>query len=227
MILTLYDKIERFSDVYSFYFKPQNPVIWQAGQFMSFTLPHENTDDRGISRYFSIASAPHEEIIMVTTKFFGDKSSSFKKALLKLQKGVTVTAFPPQGEFVINDFTKSYVLIAGGIGITPFRSILLDLNYNKKLNDMEVYLLYGNRNNEIVFKDNFDILANENHKFKVRYIINPEVCNVELVKVAIPFFKQRIYYISGPIGMVKSVEEGLVTEEIPESQLKQDYFPGY
>ncbi|MBM3713032.1 MAG: FAD-dependent oxidoreductase [Actinobacteria bacterium] len=227
MILTLEDKIERFADVYSFFFKSGNPLAWQAGQFMYFTIEHENPDDRGVSRYFSLSSAPHEEIIMITTRFFGESSSTFKKALLKLQKGAEITASQPQGEFVINNLDESYVLIAGGIGITPFRSILLDLDYRKKLNDIEVYLLYSNRTDKIVFKENFDILANKNHKFKVRYIISPEVCNVDLIKTVVPNFSQINYYISGPIGMVLSVEDGLILEKLPESRLRLDYFPGY
>lgn len=227
MILTLINRVELFSGVYSFYFKPQNSLTWQAGQFMRFTINHDNPDDRGISRYFSISSAPHEKIIMITTRFFVEKSSTFKKALMKLQKGSKITAFAPQGEFVINNFNESYVLVAGGIGATPFRSILLDLNFRKKLNDMEIYLLYSNSSSEIVFKDDFDMCANENRKFKVRYIIKPEVCNIDLIKVAISDFRKRNYYISGPPGMVKSIEEELILEEIPKSQLKQDYFPGY
>ena len=152
MNLILINKVSRSSDVISFYFKPQSPITWEAGQFMYFTLSHSNPDDRGISRYFTISSAPYEENIMITTRFVSEGSSSFKNALLNMEIGQNISALPPKGEFVIGDLLKSYVLIAGGIGITPFRSILLDLNYRKKLQSTGIYLLYSNRNNEIIFK---------------------------------------------------------------------------
>ena len=147
MILTLTDKIQRSSDCFSFLFKPEKPVTWKAGQFMQFTIQHENPDDRGISRFFSISSAPYEENIMITTRISAEKSSTFKKALTGLEKNGIISAMPPQGEFTVEDFSKSIVFIAGGIGITPVRSILLDLDYKMDLPGIPVYLLYSNRNN--------------------------------------------------------------------------------
>ena len=227
MNLILINKVSRSSDVISFYFKPQSPITWEAGQFMYFTLTHSNPDNRGVSRYFTISSAPYEENIMITTRFASEGSSSFKNALINLEIGQNVSALPPGGEFVIGDLSKSYVLIAGGIGITPFRSILLDLNYRKKLQSIEIYLLYSNRNNEIVFKDEFDSLAKENLSFKLRYIISPEICNADLIRSMITDYKEKIYYISGPVNMVKAIEDILTSIGLTEDKIKQDYFPGY
>ncbi len=227
MILKLIDIIQRTPECFSFCFKPQEEITWQAGQFMQFSLPHDNPDDRGIMRFFSICSAPYEKMIMITTRYAGESSSTFKKALLSMEKGQNISAFSPQGEFIVNDLSKSYVLIAGGIGITPFRSILLDLDHGKKLNGLQVFLLYSNRDDIVVFKDEFDIIANNNPTFKVRYIIHPEMCNLDLIKVAVPFYRERIYYISGPPGMVKSIEDSLVSDGFTEEQIKLDYFPGY
>jgi ferredoxin-NADP reductase len=227
MNLILINKISRSSDVSSFYFKPQSPITWEAGQFMYFTLPHSNPDDRGISRYFTISSAPYEENIMITTRFVSEGSSSFKNALLNMEIGQNISALPPKGEFVIGDLLKSYVLIAGGIGITPFRSIILDLNYRKKLQSTGIYLLYSNRNNEVVFKDEFDSLAEKNSSFKLRYIINPERCNTDLIKNTIADYAEKIYYISGPVKMVKAIEDMLASIGLTEDKVKQDYFPGY
>ncbi len=227
MILTLLEKIQRTSDCYSFLFKPQATLTWKAGQFMQFSLPHENPDDRGINRFFTICSAPHEKVVMITTRYAGENSSTFKKGLLTIEKGVQITALVPQGEFTIEDVSKSYVLLAGGIGITPFRSILLDLEHKQDLNKTSVVLLYSNRSGEIVFKDEFDLLANNNPSFKVRYIIHPEMCDLNLIKVAVPHYDQKTFYISGPPAMVKAMEEGLRSDGLLEEQLKLDYFPGY
>lgn len=227
MILTLFNKVPRTADVTSFYFKPQIPVKWEAGQYMHFTLPHDNPDDRGTSRFFTISSAPFEENIMLTTRFTGDTSSTFKNALLKMEIGQNISALMPQGEFVIKDFAKNYVFIAGGIGITPFRSILLDLDFNKKLSNMEIFLIYSNRSNDIVFKEEFDSLGLKNPILKVRYVISPEICNIELIKNTISDFQGKIYYISGPINMVKSIEDALSKAGIEDDRIKKDYFPGY
>ena len=194
---------------------------------MNFTLPHDNPDDRGISRFFTIASAPYESRIMFTTRIAREQSSTFKKALMDMEKGRDISALPPQGEFIIEDYSKSYVFFAGGIGITPFRSILVELDYIKKIKEMEIFLLYSNRNNDIVFKGELDLLANQYKSFKVRYIISPEVCNIEMLRIAIPFYKDKTYYISGPPGMVKSIGDSLAADNIPDSQLKRDFFPGY
>lgn len=227
MILTFTERIQNTSDCFSFYFKPESPFTWKAGQHATFIIPHEEPDDRGINRFFTIASAPHEEFVMVTTRYAQEKSSTFKKAMMQLEKGQTITAIGPDGDFIIEDFSKSYALIAGGIGITPFRSILLDLEYKKKINDIEIFLLYSNKNSEVVFKDDFDMLAGSFNKFKVRYVISPEICSANLIMIAVPFFKERTFYISGPAGMVQSIEDGLFAEGIIEDQLKRDYFPGY
>ena len=227
MKLTLTDIIERTPDCSSFCFSPPDPMTWKAGQYIQYSLPHENPDDRGIMRFFTISSAPHEKIVMITTRFAGEKSSTFKKALFNMKKGENISALPPQGKFIVDDFSRSYVFVAGGIGITPFRSILLDLDKKKKLKDLQIFLLYASSDEIIVFKDEFDILANNNPSFKVRYIIYPEMVNLDLIKVAIPLYAERTYYISGPPGMVKAVEDSLLDEETPEDQVKLDYFPGY
>lgn len=227
MILTLFNKVSRTADITSFYFKPQVPVKWEAGQFMRFTLTHDNPDDRGTSRFFTIASAPFEKNIMITTKFTGDTSSTFKKALIKMEIGQNISALLPQGEFTLKDFTKSYAFIAGGIGITPFRSILLDLDFNKQLGNMDIFLFYSNRSSDIVFKEELDSLVFRNPLLKIRYVISPEICNIELIKNTVPDFQGKFYYISGPINMVRSIEGDLSKAGIEGSRVKKDYFPGY
>ena len=146
---------------------------------------------------------------------------------MSLKKRQDITALPPQGEFIIEEYSKSYVFIAGGIGITPFRSILVELDHIEKLKEMEIILLYSNRNNDIVFKDELDLLAIRNTTFKVRYIISPEVCNIEMLKAVIPGYRDKTYYISGPPGMVASIGESLAAENIDDSQINRDFFPGY
>jgi ferredoxin-NADP reductase len=72
------------NDTFSFIFAPEQPLQWKAGQLVRYLLDHPNPDDRGVERFFSIASAPHEKHVMLTTRF-APKSSSFKKALKNLR----------------------------------------------------------------------------------------------------------------------------------------------
>jgi ferredoxin-NADP reductase len=130
------------NDTFSFIFAPEQPLQWKAGQLLRHELNHPNPDDRGVERFFSIASAPHEKHVMLTTRF-ASKSSSFKKALKNLRRGDAIEAHDLEGDFVVDDSRKTFVFIAGGIGITPFRAILLDLDYNRK--PLNVQLLYANR----------------------------------------------------------------------------------
>jgi glycine betaine catabolism B len=227
MVLNFIQKIQNTADCFSFFFDSPDKVIFKAGQHMHFTLPHDNPDDRGISRYFTISSAPHEGHIMITTRIAREHSSTFKNALMRMGKGQEITVKQPQGKFIINDYSGSYVFFAGGIGITPFRSILVDLDYIKKIKEMEVFLLYTNRSSDIVFKDELDLLSTRNSSLIVRYIISPEVCNIEMLKAVIPKYRDKTYYISGPPGMVKSIGDSLTAENIGDSRINRDFFPGY
>jgi len=119
------------------------PLKWQAGQFLHYSLPHPAADDRGITRYFTIASAPFEGHVMLTTRSAAERSSSFKRALRQLPVGAAVDVGEPDGDFVVGDPGDEHVLIAGGIGVTPFRAILLDLDHREL--PINATLLYANR----------------------------------------------------------------------------------
>lgn len=140
-----------------FYFWAGRPLRWKAGQYLHYILNHPNPDDRGVERYFSIASAPHEKNVMLTTRF-APKGSSFKKTLKKLKPGDVIEAREKGGDFILDHRKKMFVFIAGGIGITPFRAILLDLDRNRK--PLNVQLLYTNRNNDFPYRKELETLKN-------------------------------------------------------------------
>jgi len=95
-----------------------------------YTFPNDNPDNRGVTRYFTISSTPFEDFIMITTRI-SRPSSSFKESLTEMKIGGRITASGPDGDFTIDDLGKNYIFIAGGIGITPFRSILLQMDFEK------------------------------------------------------------------------------------------------
>lgn len=129
MLLTLVEKIKEAEGVISFVFKPEMPFSWKPGQFLHYTLPHRKSDERGFERFFTIASAPYEQVVYITTRLAKEKGSSFKKALSSLKPGETIEAVGPDGNFVVDDPTEELIFIAGGIGVTPFRAILLDFEH--------------------------------------------------------------------------------------------------
>ncbi len=113
------------NDVITFLFEPEKPLDWAPGQFIQYLLPHPNMDERNDDRFFTIAAAPFEEHLQVTTRL-SPRPSSFKTALVKLPVGAQVDVGEPEGEFVIADPHRDYIFVAGGIGIAPFRSILAE-----------------------------------------------------------------------------------------------------
>jgi len=225
MKVTLIEKIRETQDIYSFIFKPEKQVTWEAGQHIFLKIPHPNPDNRGIIRHFTISSAPFEKNISITSRFDIEKGSSFKKALLKLKTGSAVEAFNLRGNFTIKDLKAKYVFIAGGIGITPYRSILLDLINKDRSPD--IVLLYCCKAEGIIFKDILDEMEDKYKWLKIHYIIEPKLISGEIIKNKVPDFKERIFYISGPLIMVKIVEEILSKLNIGKSSILKDYFPGY
>src|SRR5438105_1443140 len=171
MKLTLAEMRPEASDVTSFLFEPEGDLEWQAGQYLRYTLPHPDEDERGVQRYFTASSAPHERHVRVTTRRAAERGSTFKRALFALEPGTTVEADAPAGSFTIDEPEGEYVLIAGGIGITPFRSILADLAHRGKRLDGK--LIYASRNDEIVFRDELDELARA-VGLAIRYLVTPE-----------------------------------------------------
>lgn len=223
--LKLVEKKDEAPNTVSFLFKSETPLDWQAGQFLRYRIEDPNPDERRIDRFFTIASAPSEGHLQLTTKFVPGDGSTFKKDLQDMQIGAFIEATPPSGDFVIGDPSKNYVFIAGGIGITPYRAILKDLDF-KNL-PINVTLLYANKIPEVAFKLELEELATKHTSFKIHYVIDPEKIDEEYIKKMIPDVLEPTYYVSGPEPMVEAIEKMLYQMGVPESQVIRDYFPGY
>lgn len=227
MKLTLISRKEETRDVASFIFRPDADLSWEAGQFLHYTLPHPDADDRKTERYFTIGSASHEGHVMITTRFAGDdKSSTFKKALFKMNIGDSIDADGLEGDFIFLEPEKTHVFIAGGIGITPFRAILNDIDH--KSLPLNVTLLYANKEKDnVVFKDELEALAARHANFKIHYFFDPERIDEAAIKKIVPDLAKPLFYVSGPEIMVEAFEKSLPPMGIPEENTKRDYFPGY
>ena len=145
MIATLHHVVDETPVIRTFFFKSERPLRYVAGQFIELTLPHADPDDRGTRRWFTLSSAPSHELISITTKH-AEKPSTFKQKLWSLEPGDTVDISEPMGDFVLpKDSTQPLVWIAGGLGITPFHSIVQWLQDTKKLHNGQLCLTKGGR----------------------------------------------------------------------------------
>jgi ferredoxin-NADP reductase len=224
MKFTLIATKQEANDTFSFIFAPEQPLQWKAGQLLHYVLNHPNPDERGVERFFSIASAPHEKHVMVTTRF-ASRSSSFKKALKNLKTGDAIEAHDLEGDFVVDDAEKTFVFIAGGIGITPFRAILLDLDHNKK--PLNVQLLYANRDNDFPYRKELEALRKRHPEFRIDYVVSPNRIDEKSIPQLVPDIEEPMLYVSGPEPMVESMDEILKKIGVPEERIKNDFFPGY
>lgn len=225
MKLKLIKKRNETKDIITFIFEPEKKFKWKAGQYLILSATHKNPDNRGKMRFFTISSAPFESNPSITTRMDKIESSSFKKALAGLKIGSVISAKGPDGDFVIeNVMNKKYIFIAKGVGITPFISILKQLNYDKK--EINALLLYINRD-EIAFEDELKKILKNQPKLK---LLNLKTLN-DVKKYVIKNLKNDIskydFYVSGASIMVIETESLLNNLGIKKDKQKFDYFSGY
>lgn len=213
------------TDVVSFIFEPEQSVSWRPGQYFHYQSHHPNADDRGTERWFTDSAAPSEGHVMISTRINKEHGSSFKMALQKLQPGDEIEADGPEGDFTVEDFSRNYIFVAGGIGITPFRSILVEAA--KQGQPIHATLVYANRDNNIPFSDELEKIAERNQNLKIDYIIQPRRIDRDLLKQYIESVENPFVYVSGPEPMVKSFAEDLAALGLAKENIKTDDFPGY
>jgi ferredoxin-NADP reductase len=224
MRLTLVETRRETADTKSFFFTGDAKLAWKAGQYIHYKLPHEHPDDRGIERWFSIASAPFEGRVMLTCRF-APKGSSFKKALNALPTGSQIDADPPEGDFVVDAVSKPLIFIAGGIGITPFRAILLDLE--RRGQPLNIQLLYANRDEDVAFRAELESLARRRPEFKINYFVGERRLDGNGIREVARDLSAHRFYVSGPEPMVETFDRTLKQLGVRDGDVVNDFFPGY
>jgi ferredoxin-NADP reductase len=219
MKLIFRDKKNETSNIWSFFFEPVNKVEWIAGQSIRLEMkkPTWGIDERR----FTIASAPHEKHVRITTRV---SDSSFKQALVKLRKGNEIDGHAIEGDFVWGRSTKHRLLLAAGIGINPYRSMLADRIHRKK--PINSTLLYGTRDNPILYKTELNLWQKLDPTLSVYYLTDKRLA-VDSHSTLAPLWHDSIVYISGPSPMVDQVAKDLVQMGLPETSLRLDWFTGY
>jgi ferredoxin-NADP reductase len=216
--------------------KPRE-FTFKLGQFIEISLlnPSES-DSEGNSRVFSIASAPQEDFLLVATRL---RDSAFKRALSHASLGAEVKIDGPLGDLRLhNDSSRAAVILCGGIGITPFRSILLNAA-NKRL-PHNIFLFYSNRRPEDApFLEELQSLERKNPNFKLI------ACMTEMEKSSRSWAGERgritsqtlakylagsssaIYYITGPPTFVKGMHTMLTDTGVDDDNIRIEEFGGY
>ena len=223
---------------------------FSAGEYMEWDLEHVKPDTRGMRRYFTISSSPNETEIAFATKFPPNDESSFKKALKEMKIGDIIYATQLGGDFLLpKNKNKNIIMIAGGIGITPFVSQLRDLLKQKqKIKDnLSIALFYCVRSaKDIVYTDLLKQSIDE-LGLKVIYVVSEITPDPSLgkegVKTANEFYEtgyitgdiinkytqnlHNEYYISGPNMMVELTKKILLEAKNKAKNIHTDYFPGF
>lgn len=212
-LIRSYDEV---GNIRTFVFET-NGESWQAGQYQTWELDMVEGDDKAKRRFFTIAAAPSEGEFHISTRV---SDSAFKQALNAMQPGETIEARNIEGDFTL-DTDEPVVLVAGGIGVTPYRSILLErAAVGKSLN---AHLLYFGRDENFAFRGEFDQLVESHPELKIDYIVGESI-TADAILAHAPEASKYLTYLSGPEAMVDAVGDELQSRGVT---LKQDWFPGY
>lgn len=239
MKLNLLSRKKEAQDTESFNWKSEKKLDYKPGQFFYFTFPKINgSDSRGPTRQFTLSSSPTEEsIVTFTTRL--RKGSGYKQFLKNLKKGDKASVEGPNGTFILDEAEPGpHVLLAGGIGITPFRSIIkyhIDKNIKKSF-----HLIYSNKTPEqIIFRNEFERWSKKYKNIKLDITITrPEEIKQEwsglkgriddkLVSKLTKGYQNPTYWLVGPPLMVDTLEQTLGKLKISSSRIRTEKFTGY
>jgi ferredoxin-NADP reductase len=221
----------------AFVFERPAGFDFEAGQFANFTLidPPE-TDDEGDLRSFSIASAPYEPDLTIATRM---RDTAFKRTLRALAPGTVVELDGPAGEFVLGaDRSRPAVFLAGGIGITPFRSMIRQAIHERR--GQPIVLFYSNRRPEdAAFLDELRAIAQpgsdvqlvatmaEMEKSQRAWDGPRGFIREALLREVLHDLTEPVYYVAGPPAMVLAMAAMLEAAGVSARSIVAEEFAGY
>lgn len=221
--LTLAERQEPAPGVLDLGFTTDQRLIFEPGQYVEWTLPHKKMDARGARRTFTVASAPSESFVRIGVRLAKEKGSSFKSALSALPMGGTIFASNVGGDFTLpHDSQKKLVFIAGGIGITPFRSFAETMIAKKDHRDAVLFYCAAS-DADFVYRSTFDLAVSQG--IKTHYLTT--FLTEAFMRQEVTDFANRLFYLSGPPKMVDTYRAMLKKLGVSPRHIRTDYFPGY
>lgn len=224
--------VQRTPQVKSFRFQRPDNVAYLSGQFFLVTI---KVKDKDAVHHFSFSSSPTEKGYIEFTKRI--TSSDFSQALDAMKPGAWARLKGPSGTFILPGERRKLAFLSGGIGITPFRSMLRYMADTGQWRD--TVLLYGNNSvADIAFRDELDALAGAGEGLRVVHVLSGQDVppdwkgktgriDRDMIAKTVPDFMERLFYASGPPKMVTSLEEQMLALDVPGQQIKKDSFTGY
>ena len=209
-------------------------VEFVPGQYFWVELPNRgHEDERGLRRHISIVTSPNDRgVLGLATRI---RDTAFKRTLAEMEVGDDAIVEEPKGDYHLpEDTSQDYVFVAGGIGITIFRSML---RYIAEENlPYRITLIYSNRDQEsTAFLDELRELENRIDGLRmVLTMTDDETWEGDTRRVDADLIREQIgdlggstYLVSGPPEMVNSVADSLEAEGVPEEQVLRSKFAGY
>jgi ferredoxin-NADP reductase len=216
--------------IITFWFQPEARLDQIAGQFVEITLSHNSPDERGHKRWYTLSNSPTDTPLISITTNLDKNGSSFKQTLSQLRPGDQIIISEPMGDFVLpKDASIPLIFIAGGIGITPYHSIIKFLNdtgQNRNIN-----LFYSVRTpRDLIYKE---ILESANLSPTI-ICQKPDsswqgetgyLSGQRIMDKAQPS-PGSLFYISGPKSLVETIEKDLIRLGVNRTYLVTDAFSG-
>ncbi len=220
-----------------FVFQQEHPIRFRSGQYLDWTLPHDRPDSRGDRRYFTISSPPGDDALAIGVEF-KTPPSSFKKRLKAMEPGERIAAGHLAGDFVMpRDSEQKLALVAGGIGVTPFISMIRDLLRRGEKRDI-VILVTNRYETGAAYRDVFEQAQGELGVRSVFTLTGPAEAlpadwtgrtgriDETFLREEIPDYQERVFYICGSQRLVGGIKEVLAQLGVERGTVRSDFFPG-
>jgi len=229
------ETVKRAGNAKSIRFKKTDEMSFRPGQYMLVTARGAGKE---IAKPLSFSSSPTETGYVEFTKRL--TGSDFSNALDALRPGDTLKVKMPYGQFIFEGELPKIAMLAGGIGVTPFKSICKYAT-DRSL-DSDIVLLFSSRDEDsIVFREEFDSMRRENDRLHVVYTVTDPAAVEKgctcgrtgaidhcMIPEVIPDYRERVFFVSGPPGMVMCLVGVLQNDlGIAPEMIRTERFAGY
>lgn len=209
-----------YGDYYSIKLKFPSDANWIAGEHGIFTLPSNKVEGKKW-RAFSIASTYKEGVMMIGTRT-GENISGFKKELIGMKTGDKVSIRGPFGWFKLQDDVSPLVMFASGVGVTPIRALLKELENSSR----NINVVYAS-NDFYLYGEEIEAIASNNPNITLHKVEKRKEVSESIEKLGKKYGNKAYYYNSGSPKAIKSVKTQLKNLGVKGSRVIDDSFLGY